>query len=126
MSDKPFDLKSALRGEKVITRVGIPVSNIYRVSGSIFSYPVIACVIEEKWEIRYIHGRKYNDDMLSSDDLIMAPKIRHGWINIYPSDHCDDSCYVANASDVHASKEIADASSIQNRRVACIRIEWEE
>lgn len=123
MTLKPFNLEAALRCEKVVMRNGEKVSKVFYVPDSVLQSERIVCVSNGFISYRYATGKIFGNSTNTPFDLFMAPQTREGWINIYPP---EDNTYTAAVSDAHATKEIADNSCNPHRRLACIRIEWEE
>jgi len=72
--NKPFDLKAALRGEKVVTRFGIEASDVLQPRGLEKPFIVIAVINGRIYKFNK-DGQYYNfDDKESDMDLFMAPK----------------------------------------------------
>lgn len=112
---KPFDLQKALAGEPVVTRDGRPVKiagynpdagKTCQICGWVNGDAKYWCA-DGLWMPRQTHYL----------DLFMATKTvkKEGWINIY-------ACRVTGW---WSTKEAADRVA-SDRRIACIRIEWEE
>ena len=120
---KPFNLEAAIRGEKVITREGNEVTQLTKFENVRQDVEPLRGVVESIVCTWSIDGRFYKDGEDHRRDLFMGPQTREGWINIYPT---EDNTYTASISDAHATKEIADKTCNPSRRIACIRIEWEE
>lgn len=81
---KPFDLKAALAGEPVVTRIGIPVSQLV-VFDQVRNEQPIRGVLEgviTGWDEC---GRYMLCKASDSRDLFMAPKKRTVWVNLYGS-----------------------------------------
>lgn len=115
MNLKPFNLEAALNGAKVVTRDGRTVSRVTyfpEIKGT--DYPVKA-IVEDNLQGFTVDGFYYTRNNESCIDLFLAPKLREGWINIYP--HGNAVWY--------QTKEKADLYAAEIR-VACIRIKWEE
>lgn len=81
---KPFDLEAALRGDKVVTRDGREVTEIYHFKTSSQRYPVRA-VVAGGLSAYTVHGRLISNSD-SAGDLFMAPKERTVWVNVWTSD----------------------------------------
>ena len=116
---KPFNLEKALAGDPVVTRDGIPVTEIVRFNGlphdrrlyGIINGGLVSFLDNGRFSVFEFNETKY--------DLFMAPKIikKSGWINIYQDNRTGIS--------VFPSKNLADDYSDIDR-VACVYIEWEE
>jgi len=118
---KPFDLEAALAGAPVVTRDGIPVTDLHCFDGADEAYKVCA-LVEGRVVPVHADGR-YLSCGESSFDLFMAPVKRGGWVNIYQwcgKPYCD---FV-----VHATEEEARASgwTSGNTATTAVRLEWEE
>lgn len=76
---KPFDLKAALEGAKVVTRDGREVLGLHTFEGLVESHPVVG-VVEGRlkaWELSGLSMAGYS----STVDLFMAPK--KGYVNVW-------------------------------------------
>ena len=89
MDMHPFNLEAAKHGQPVCTRDGRKVRIIcFDAIG--YRQPIIALVTnfdgKEDIETYYLNGR-FNDDIadISDYDLMMAPRSKTGWINVYKS-----------------------------------------
>jgi hypothetical protein len=85
---KPFDLKKAMAGERVMTRCGRQVSEIHYLRTLKTGYPVVAVVEGGLWAFT-LGGNFHNDGVESENDLVMAPEKRTVWLNIYPHREVD-------------------------------------
>ena len=116
---KPFNLEKALAGDPVVTRDGIPVTEIVRFNGlphdrrlyGIINGGLVSFLDNGRFSVYEFSETKY--------DLFMAPKIvkKSGWINIYHDGGCGR---MVSALRIDADK-MAD-----EHRVACVYVEWEE
>ena len=97
---KPFNLQEALAGKPVVDRTGEPVTDFH-------------------------YFKFYADGDVASNDLFMASEKKEGWINVYP--HPNGEIKDRHMGAVHKTKEKADLYQLSDpKRVACVRIEWEE
>lgn len=80
---KPFDLNKALAGEKVVTRDGREVKQIFYFDKSDEKYPVYA--LFHKYVEQYTTCGRYNSDHKTEYDLFMSPKTEK--LTIYVSKH---------------------------------------
>jgi hypothetical protein len=80
---KPFDLERALKGEKVITRNGRRVMEIYHFKYDISEW-CVGVVLEGGNYLAYCKdGTIMRPFSPASDDLFMAPVKREVWVNVY-------------------------------------------
>jgi hypothetical protein len=111
---KPFSLEAALKGEKVITRDGREVTEIYHLKTlSDKNYPILA-IVEGRGEEYTLNGRYYVDFKANKDDLFMAPKERVVWVNTYVSSN-EEIWGTVYASEDKADKAADGAVRIGNR-----------
>lgn len=120
---KPFDLKAAMKGDLVCTRDGKKVRIIcYDKQKDI--YPIIALVTDKDGYERLV---QYDDkgkvlfhrEEEMSNDLMMIPKVKEGWVNVYKSED------QYNVSTLFGSEEFAKKQA-DSDCVATIRLEWRE
>lgn len=112
---KPFDLEKALAGEPVVTRDGRPVK-IAGYNPDADDYAKIVGWVDGDTKSWDSNGEYFIAK--SNTDLFMAekPKVKkEGWVNVYPDDDVFMYPSLEEAEDAKGSK-----------RVACIKIEWEE
>lgn len=111
---KPFDLQAAKAGKPVCTRSGKPVRIIcFDVKGA--KHPIIALVKEDGYErvCSYMpDGRRFEEEKEWSDDLMMIPERKEGWVNV-------------SKFSLYASKEEALSHKTYDI-IATIKISWEE
>lgn len=82
---KPFDLERALAGDPVITRDGRKVLDFYLFKGLGKDFRPLAYVIEGDHQLCYAQedGFLCTEITPTSHDLVMAPKIKTYWMNLY-------------------------------------------
>jgi hypothetical protein len=115
---KPFDLKAALRGEKVVTRDGREVSNVTH-------FPVadtesVIAVIEGHIYTFTSAGLYYEEDDQSIHDLFMATKTVTMFCNIYR-----DATFEAYTGALHETAEDAKAHVTGKDHIAVATVTWE-
>lgn len=118
---KPFNLQSALAGEKVITRDGRPVK-IAGYNEEAVGYSKLAGWLEGTVECWSESGIYYDDKEESEYDLFMAPKKREVWVGYFEGAN-------GNKAVVHAysKKEIENMfiGFNSSRLITTVKI-WEE
>lgn len=82
---KPFDLEAAKRGEPIQTRDGRPVKFISHVPECEGSYRVIVLIYGRLYTNSYAEDGITFHNVSHSSDLLMAPRKRTVWVNLYPS-----------------------------------------
>ena len=124
---KPFDLQKAKAGKPVCTRDRRKARLIcFDKKGT---YPIVALVNdynEEEYIKTYDEfGKKFIGGD-TSDDLMMLPEKKEGWVNICKDVKDDDRVVLGR---IFESREDAVESAPNNDRyitIATVRIEWEE
>lgn len=108
---EPFDMERALNGEKVVTREGVVVDELYHFKTYHGLCPITAIIDGEKKTFR-IDG-KYNESGLDTKhDLFMAPRESEyvtKWVNVFDERVTDDTIRCSN---VYHSKEKAAANNV--------------
>jgi hypothetical protein len=79
---RTFDLKAALRGEKVVTRDGREVTTVLLPDGLAEPYTVVAVINGELYSYT-ADGSYARDDGSKPHDLFMAAKTFQAYSNIY-------------------------------------------
>jgi hypothetical protein len=102
---KPFDLEAAKRGEPIQTRDGRPAKFIAYVPEAKKSRRVIV-FIGSLPVFRHEDGTVWTQDVDHASELVMAPRKRTLWLNVYVS----GGHYTAG---VHRTKEHAEQSNIE-------------
>lgn len=69
---KPFDLEKALAGEPVVTRDGLPVTNLHLINENV-PYPLVG-ILNDRLQTWTKDGRFTAIYETCNDDLLMAPK----------------------------------------------------
>jgi hypothetical protein len=91
------------------------------------SQPIVALVMCDGVESEGRHslrGAYHLDESECSRDLINIPQKREGWVNVYAE---DKRSIGARTGDIyHSEQEAGEMCPPHYRRLACIRIEWEE
>lgn len=136
MAYKPFNLKQAeeQNGEGLITRDGRPARIICfdRLTSDDYCLVVLIPGTTGKEELPHFYDKNgqswpgphdFEMGEERSDDLLMAPVKREGWVNMYNSACADNPYYLT--STIFTTKEEADDVAACDR-IACARIEWEE
>lgn len=117
---KPFNLEEAIAGKSICTRKGLPArildTNLKGQSCSV----VVAILSGDGNE--YVQSYRKDGKLFSSleteDDLVMAPKKRVGWINIYENNYSSRKIYKTKAEAYNARTLDGYTDTIQ--------ITWEE
>lgn len=113
---KPFDLEAAKSGKPVCTRSGKSARIIcFDVKGA--KHPIIALVKEDEYErvcSYMLDGKRFKDEEEWSDDLLMLPEKKEGWV-------------VIRRSDIYENEEQAKETLLNSHTAMMIRkITWEE
>lgn len=119
-----FNLEKAKAGQKVMTKDGNSVRIIcYDVKNN--SFPILALVTNKdgKEEVNYYtkDGASFSIDYESDLDLVMVPKLKEAWINIYSS----SKAFFRHETEEEAIKNIANKDN-KGDYITTIRIEWTE
>jgi len=99
---KRFDLEAAKRGEPIVCRDGTPAKFIAHVPEACPSEKIVVLVGRHVWTYRESGAWFENGDV--GPDLLMAPKKRTVWINIY-----------GTSATVYCSEQDADKRAISWR-----------
>ena len=128
---KPFSLEAAKAGKPVCTRDGRKARIIcFDKKGD---YPIVALVNDYNKE-EYIKnydkfGKKFIDGE-TTDDLMMLPEKKEGWVNVYKRENeyvCENECNVSTGIAVYKSEGEAKRNIDKNEiYVNTIKITWEE
>lgn len=78
---KPFNLERALAGNKVVTREGVEVTEIYKFTTATSQFK-IAAVVHGVLKTCTVDG-VYSPGVPSQHDLFMAPVKKQIWTNVY-------------------------------------------
>jgi hypothetical protein len=79
MKTKPFNLEEALNGAKVVTRIGLEVSQLTKFEGS--KEYQLAGVMDGKLQTWTEQGVYHAGE--SDEDLFLAVKPKRIWVNVY-------------------------------------------
>ena len=126
---KEFSLEEYLKNpdREVVTRDGRKVRIICTDRKNHDSYPIIALVEndedDERVESYKIDGKWSANGLENSFDLFFAPTKHEGWINI---NKWPDGVRDTDGIIYHTKSDIPDMAPVGVKRVATIKIEWEE
>jgi hypothetical protein len=121
---KPFNLRDALGGKKVVTRNGEKVEYIFHAHNN----PTVSNRVIAVLGLGGVYGCMetgmfYSNGDTHPHDLFMAGEKKSGWVAIGES-HLDKDA-VACTSNVYTTSERAKIAYGSGCK-ACIKIEWEE
>lgn len=120
---KPFNLEKAKAGEPVCTRDGRP-ARIICFDRKDNRYPLVVLIDNYGSEDSYFlskNGKFFGvTKEKSENDLFMAPITHEGWINLF---HGDDG--TIRLGNLYTSEQEA-INNANRKRVATVKIEWEE
>jgi len=115
---KPFDLEAAKRGEPIQTRDGRPVRFIAHVPNAYLNQRVVV-LMDRAIQFTSENGYFISDEEKSSWDLVMAPRKRTVWVNLYrPRDYdylCQNMPASAYDNENEANNAISSYVRIGNR-----------
>ena len=121
---KEFSLEEYLKNpnREIVTRDGKKV----RIICTDFdnpNYPVIGEIKGNKWPCSFTTNGELVNGYKGTDDLFFAPEKHEGWIiiNKYP-----DGVRDTNGIIYHTKSDIPDIPIVGVKRIATIKIEWEE
>jgi hypothetical protein len=116
---KPFDLRAALRGEKVVTRDGREVTTVLQPDGLAEPYTVAAVINGELYS--YTESGSYaSDDGSRPHDLFMATKSFEAYCNIYR-----DATSEAYTGALYETAADAEKNATGKDRIAIATVTWE-
>ncbi len=136
---RPFDLEEAQAGAKLCTRDGCPARIIFWELNDAM-YPIAAAVATEP-NHEYVYAYSYKGELFAGaengQDLMMAPKVQVGWINVYKDKKCSPTLeegayqyYDATSASpiVYDSEEQAKKyiNTHYGKYLATVPIEWSE
>lgn len=124
---KQFSLEEYLKNpsRKVVTREGRSARIICTDAKE--GYPVVALIALEGEHGGYEKPETYTKDgrcyvgIPTDLDLFFAPEKHEGWINVYKN---ESGCYVLGAGILKSKEDAEDCRG--RRRVATVKLEWEE
>lgn len=121
---KPFDLKQALEGKRVVTREGLEVTQVHQFQ------------VQDEMDLRAVlmgkvlswtsSGRSYRglNPMDWKNDLFLASEKKSGWVNILKHGLTLTVAYVVHKTEEDAKKYAKDNFLSINCITA--KVEWEE
>ena len=109
---KPFDLEKALKGEKVVTRDGREVEQIFYFDKAVRNEYPLRGVINGGLSSYTREGRVFLGGEMAGD-LFMAPKERVVWVNLFKDKTDLPNSYGRRAAH-HLSQENADIAAGKN------------
>ena len=117
---KPFDLEAAKAGKPVCTRDGRKVRIIC--FDAECNKPIVALiyVCNKETVFQYLKSGRFFVDQIDKYDLMMLPRKKEGWLNIY-KDFEDTVCCV-----YPTEKEALEDGETEKDYITTIKIEWEE
>ena len=117
---KPFDLEAAKAGKPVCTRDGRKVRIIC--FDAECNKPIVALIYDCNKEtvFQYLKSGRFFVDQIDKYDLMMLPRKKEGWLNIY-KDFEDTVCCV-----YATEKEALEDGETEKDYITTIKIEWEE
>ena len=117
---KPFDLEAAKAGKPVCTRDGRKVRIIC--FDAECNKPIVALIYDCNQEtvFQYLKSGRFFVDQIDKYDLMMLPRKKEGWLNIY-KDFEDTVCCV-----YPTEKEALEDGETEKDYITTIKIEWEE
>ena len=117
---KPFDLEAAKAGKPVCTRDGRKVRIIC--FDAECNKPIVALIYDCNKEtvFQYLKSGRFFVDQIDKYDLMMLPRKKEGWLNIY-KDFEDTVCCV-----YPTEKEALEDGETEKDYITTIKIEWEE
>jgi hypothetical protein len=125
---KPFDLKAALRGEKVVTRDGREVTTVLQPDGLAEPYTVAAVINGALYSYTesgvYEVGDRYEiGDRSEQHDLFMASKTVTRYSNVY-RDATGEAC-IGQLYETAADAEKNAVVMPSETRIAVATVTWE-
>lgn len=117
---KKFDLEAAKAGKPVCTRDGRKVRIIC--FDAECNKPIVALIYDCNKEtvFQYLKSGRFFVDQIDKYDLMMLPRKKEGWLNIY-KDFEDTVCCV-----YPTEKEALEDGETEKDYITTIKIEWEE
>ena len=113
MKTKPFNLEAAQAGDPIQSKAGKAYTFVAHVPQARNDQKVVVVDNDGILECRFANGQLCLTSACTSD-LVMAPKKKELWINIYGTTHAIP----------YPSKEAADKNAYETR-LACVRVEYE-
>ena len=122
---KPFDLEAAKAGKPVCTRDGRKARIIC--FDAKCNKPIVALIYDCNKEtvLQYLENGRFFVDQIDKYDLMMLPKKKEGWVNVYKSYNVGKK--IPCMASIYPTKEEAKKSSVVGfDYVDTVKIEWEE
>lgn len=124
---KPFNLKEALAGKPVVTRSGLPVTQLINLETN--KYPLVGVVsgYEEPQTFTLAGSFMHSGyDYESSCDLFMATTKKTGWIAYGPYYHVQTTGFTTNVwlTEETAKHYYREAKSVEP--LGTVEVSWEE
>ena len=116
---RTFDLKAALRGEKVVTSDGREVTTVLQPDGLAEPYTVVAVISGELYSYK-ADGVFEVDDRSTKHDLFMAAKTVTMFSNIYR-----DATGEAYTGQLYETAAHAETYATGKDRIAVATVTWE-
>jgi hypothetical protein len=117
---RTFDLKAALRGEKVVTRDGREVTTVLQPDGLAEPYTVVAVINGELYSYK-ADGVFEVDDRSTQHDLFMEAKTVTMFSNIYR-----DALGEAYTGPLHETAADAEKNATGKDHITIATVTWEE
>jgi hypothetical protein len=116
---KPFNLEEYKQGKKVVTRSGLPVTQLVVFDAPNSRHNLYGVIGGHVCSF-YTEGG-FSENCNDQFDLFMAPEVNEGWINIYPSgeNRYKLSWGIFNNEQEAIEKRCSDF-------IATVKITWEE
>ena len=127
---KPFSLEAAKAGKLVCTRDGRKARIICFDRNS--NKPIVALITtnDKEYLTEYYCDGRISHNSLENNDLMMFPKKKEGWVNVYKrtNEHiCENECIIYTGLTVYKSEDEAKRNINQNAMYFnTIKINWEE
>lgn len=122
---KPFDLEAAKAGKPVCTRDGRKARIIC--FDAKCNKPIVALIYDCNKEtvLQYLENGRFFVDQIDKYDLMMLPKKKEGWVNVYKSYNVGKK--IPCMASIYPTKEEAKKSSVVGfDYIDTVKIEWEE
>ena len=119
-SHKPFNLRAALEGAPVITKIGDEVVRIVHLPEAAPSSRVVA-VFDNGELNHYFENGRYDEELESNIDLVMVSTTKTGWVNVH-KDYSNNYF----SSNIYTTQEEALIGKKSYSYITTTKIEWEE
>lgn len=117
---KQFNLEEYLKNpsRKVITRDGRAAEILC--TNYIGKQPIIAAIEDSEYSTAFCKDGRFIIGEESPRDLFFAPEKKEGWVNVYQEDN------QLRCGSVYDTKAEAEQHGSYAKRLATVKIEWEE